>query len=217
MISLLKRFGVFSPSFHPDPRLWGGVFGQACRAPALGKGSQGSSFLLNTLLHKLWARSYAGHGGPEGKASPPPQGAHLRRTDRHSHQHQNRECEEAQECAATNLPRKPRGARRRRAGTQSSIPVKLSPWPAEAPGTRIPLSPLPSPGRVQVRVPTRRLLFSALTTRRRAATCRNLSEGRADPEERLLSGTPASLGRPPTTCHTRSRLISLKAVNNFNP
>lgn len=147
MISLLKRFGVFSPSFHPDPGLWGGVFGQTCRAPALGKGSQRSSFLLNTLLHKLWARSYAGHGGSEGKASPPPQGAHLRRTDRHSHHHQNRECEEAQECAATNLPRKPRRGRRRRAAIQSSIPVKLSPWPAEAPGTRIPLSPRPSPGR----------------------------------------------------------------------
>lgn len=96
-------------------------------------------------------------------------------------------------------------------------PTKALPLAGEAPGTRIPLSPLPSPGRVQIRVPTRRLLFSALTTRRRAATCRNPKEGRADPEERLLSGTPASLGRPPTTCHTLSRLISLKAVNNFNP
>lgn len=198
VISLLKRYtdsGSPSPPFSTLILGSGVVFlGQNCRAPAHGKGSQ---CLCGTRGFRGQGQSFTWRKTPQ--------------RDRHSHHHHpDRECGEDQECASTNLPRKPRGARRRRAGIQPSIPEKLCGWPT------VP-APAPTPHRrVQVPVATRRMLFSSLTTRGRAATCRNQSESHAD-QERILSGTLASLVGPPTTCHTRPRLISLKAVNHLNP
>lgn len=132
----MVRFGVLTPSFfHCDPGLWGGVPWADLRSH--NSWQRGPVLLVcpQHNLHKLWARACAERWGSEGKAGVPPRGAHLRGTDRH---HQDRECGEAPEFAAMNLPRKPRGARTRGADIQSSILEKLSGWPAGAPGTGIP-------------------------------------------------------------------------------
>ncbi|XP_045692206.1 uncharacterized protein LOC123816971 [Phyllostomus hastatus] len=65
-------------------------------------------------------------------------------------------------------------------------------------GNRTLLPPPPLASRSPVA--TRQVLFRKLATRGRAAPCRKRGEGGADPEERMLSGTPAALGGPPTTC-----------------
>lgn len=52
---------------------------------------------------------------------------------------------------------------------------------------------------------------------RAGASCKNLSKGGAGPEEKIPSGTSASLGRPPTTCQALPRFTSFKALNNPNP
>lgn len=127
----LPGFGVFSYSFsHPGPGLWGGV----PRADLQSQDSGKRELLpLNILLHTLWARPCAGRGGAEGKASPPPRGAHLRETDTPT----ITRTENVERPRAGR--RELRGAERRSAGIQASIPE--SGWPAEARGTRIPQFP----------------------------------------------------------------------------
>lgn len=88
--------------------------------------------------------------------------------------------------------------------------IKDSPTPSAARNS-------PSSGSGSQSPVTRRKLFSALATRGRGAPCRNRSKGGANPEEKILGETPASLGGPPTTCQALPRLTSFKALNNSNP
>lgn len=162
--------GVFYPSFF-HPGLWGSV--PWADLQSLGSWVRQVQLLLPSqhILADALGRPCAGRRGSGGKASPPPQGAHLRGTDRYLNITSTGNVE-AQECAARSLHRTRRGARRRSASIQLSIPGKLSGWPARAPGTRILPSPhlcLPSP------VHTRWMLFCTLATRGRVAPCRNRS------------------------------------------
>ena len=89
---------------------------------------------------------------------------------------------------------------------------------AEAFGARVTLHLLSSlPSGSLISFLARRTLFPILATRGRAAPCKNCSKGGAGPEEKIPSGTSASLGRPPTTCQALPRFTSFKALNNSNP
>lgn len=183
VISLFKRHPDLGSSPTPFSTLiLGSGVEQTCRAPAHGKGSQCSLSLLKALLHKLWARPCAGCGRSEGKASPPPRGAHLRgtnicttaRTENVERPWRGLEVHRKESCPG-NRGQPGEGALAPSHLSQRSwAAVQQRHWP---PGSHCPSAlsrrgPCP-----QGLVCTRRMLFSAVDTRGRAATCRKARKG----------------------------------------
>lgn len=172
----------------------------------------------STLLHMFWARICAGRGGSEGKASPPPREAHLRGTDRYP------TISRAENAEVQESTQETKGRREKKRWHPAIYPRETGWLAGKGIGHHDPSIP-PSPHPTACHqlglglglVLTRLMLFCPLATRGRAVPCQNRSEGDADPEERLLSGTLASLGGLPTMCQAHPCLTSLKAVNNFRP
>ena len=147
-------------------------------------------------------------------------GVHLQEPNRYSHHHKDRECGEARE-PAEETERRRWGKESRRAAIYSRED-RIDRWWAGRGVWRKGLAPSPStssapPLRVLDLFPCSRTLFPILATRGRAAPCKNCSKGGAGPEEKIPSGTSASLRRPPTTCQALPRFTSFKTLNNSNP
>lgn len=197
--------------FHPDPGLWGGAELQSPSSSLLKHSctSSGPGPVQDAGVQRERPVLHLEEHTSEGQTftSPPGQGMW-------------RGHGEAWKCIARNLVQETEGSQEkarwhlaiylREAGRLSSRGTGHQD-PSHRP------SALPTPGPCPqgpgLHPP---MLFSAVDTRGRAATCRNPSKGSSDPEKRMLSGTPARLGGWPTMCHTRPHLDSSKAVSNLH-